>query len=99
MLKATGVDGIYTGDPHTDPNAELLPYLTYQQVLERNLRVMDAAAISLCRDNDIPIVVFKLMEESNIRRVTCGEAIGSVVSNQLPEAVSQTSKIKDEEDL
>lgn len=82
LLKATGVDGIYTGDPHQDPDAELLPHLTYQEVLERNLRVMDAAAISLCRDNGIPIVVFKLMQESNIRRVTCGESIGSVVSNQ-----------------
>jgi uridylate kinase len=87
LLKATGVDGIYTSDPHTDPSAELLPHLTYQQVLERNLRVMDAAAISLCRDNEIPIVVFKLMEESNIRRVACGVPIGSVVSNQAPEAV------------
>ena len=86
LLKATNVDGVYTSDPHTDAEAVLLPHLTYQEVLERNLRVMDAAAISLCRDNDIPIVVFKLMEESNIRRVTCGESIGSVVSSVKPEA-------------
>ena len=82
LLKATSVDGIYSSDPHRDSDAELLPHLTYQQVLERNLRVMDAAAISLCRDNGIPIVVFKLMEASNIRRVICGESIGSVVSDE-----------------
>ena len=82
LLKATGVDGIYTADPRLDPEAELVPHLTYQQVLERNLRVMDAAAISLCRDNEIPIVVFKLMEAANIRRVVCGERIGSIVSTR-----------------
>jgi len=80
LLKATNVAGIYSSDPQRNPDAELLQHLTYQQVLERNLRVMDVAAISLCRDNGIPIVVFKLMEESNICRVTCGESIGSVVS-------------------
>ena len=82
LLKATGVDGIYTADPKLDPEAERLSHVTFQQVLERNLRVMDAAAISLCRDNDIPIVVFKLMEASNIRRVVCGERIGTVVSER-----------------
>ena len=81
LLKATGVDGIYTADPMQDPKAELIPHFTYQQVLEQNLRVMDAAAVSLCRDNEIPIVVFKLMEQANIRRVVCGERIGSVVSS------------------
>ena len=80
LLKATGVDGVYTADPRQDPDAERVPHLTYQQVLERNLRVMDAAAISLCRDNEIPIIVFKLMEEANIQRVVCGERIGSMVS-------------------
>jgi len=86
LLKATDVDGIYTADPQVAPDAELLRHLTYQQVLEKNLRVMDAAAISLCRDNDIPIVVFRLLEAGNIRRVVCGEAIGSVVSGTLPTA-------------
>ena len=80
LLKATSVDGIYSSDPAQDSDAELLPTLTYQQVLERNLRIMDAAAISLCRDNSIPIVVFKLMEPGNIRRVVCGETVGSRVS-------------------
>ena len=84
LLKATGVDGIYTADPRLDPKAELLPIITYQQVLERDLKVMDAAAISLCRDNKLPIKVFKLLEPGNIRRVVCGEDVGSLVVHALP---------------
>jgi uridylate kinase len=79
LLKATQVDGVYSADPNRDPQAELLPRVTYQQVLERNLQVMDAAAISLCRDNQMPIAVFNLMCPGNIRRVVLGEAVGSVV--------------------
>jgi uridylate kinase len=81
LLKATAVEGVYSADPDLDPNAEFQPHLTYQQVLEQNLRVMDAAAISLCRDNDVPIVVFKLMESDNIRRVVTGESVGSWVGD------------------
>jgi uridylate kinase len=81
LLKATSVDGVYSSDPATDPEAELLDRLTYQEVLERNLRVMDAAAISLCRDNSIPIVVFELLEPGNIRRVVCGEPVGSWIGD------------------
>ena len=83
LLKATGVDGVYTADPRLDPTAELLRIVTYQQVLERNFRVMDAAAISLCRDNSLPIAVFKLLEPGNIRRVVCGEPVGSLVRATL----------------
>ena len=79
LLKGTNVDGVYTADPAKDSAAELLHEVSYQQVLEKNLRVMDTAAISLCRDNDIPIIVFKLMEPGNLRRVVCGESVGSVV--------------------
>lgn len=79
LLKATRVAGIYTADPRLDPTASLLPSVTYQQVLERNLRFMDAAAISLCRDNGVPIVLFDLTERGNIRRVVTGEPVGSVV--------------------
>jgi len=79
VLKATSVDGVYSADPKLDPDAVLLADLSYQDVLEKNLRIMDAAAISLCRDNGIPIIVFKLMEAGNIRRVVCGEEIGSRV--------------------
>ncbi len=83
LLKATSVAGIYTADPRLDPDAVLLPAVTYQQVLERNLRFMDAAAISLCRENDLPIVLFGLQQKGNIRRVASGERIGSVVCAQL----------------
>jgi len=79
LLKATSVDGIYTADPRQDSSAELLREVTYQHVLEKNLRVMDAAAISLCRDNHLPIVVFNLLRKGNIRRVVLGEQIGSTV--------------------
>ena len=79
LLKATQVDGVYSDDPKKNPDAEFLAEVTYQQVLEKNLRVMDTAAISLCRDNDIPIIVFRLMEPGNLRRVVCGESVGSVV--------------------
>ena len=79
LLKATQVDGVYTADPKRDPGAELLSEVTYQQVLERNLRVMDAAAISLCRDNGLPIAVFNLSKHGNIRRVVLGERVGSIV--------------------
>jgi uridylate kinase len=79
LLKATKVDGVYSADPAKDPSAVLLRSLTYQEVLERNLQVMDAAAISLCRDNAIPIAVFNLFQPGNIRRVVAGEDLGSVV--------------------
>jgi len=79
LLKGTRVEGIYTADPRTDPNAELLSEVTYQKVVERDLRVMDTAAISLCRDNSIPIAVFDLTQPGNVRRVVCGERVGSIV--------------------
>jgi uridylate kinase len=79
LLKATKVDGLYTADPEQDPNAVLLPEVTYQEVLERDLRVMDTAAISLCRDNGIPIAIFDMMAPGNVRRVVTGERVGSIV--------------------
>jgi uridylate kinase len=79
LLKGTRVEGIYTADPNVDPDAELLPEITYQEVVEQDLRVMDTAAISLCRDNDIPIAVFDLSPDGNVRRVVRGERIGSIV--------------------
>ena len=72
ILKATKVDGIYSADPMTDATAELFNEITYRQVLERQLRVMDASAISLCMDNDLPIIVFNMKEPGNIRRVITG---------------------------
>jgi uridylate kinase len=79
LLKATKVDGLYSADPEVDASAELLREVTYQEVLEKDLKVMDTAAISLCRDNGIPIAIFNLMTPGNIRRVVCGEQVGSVV--------------------
>ena len=79
LLKATKVDGIYSADPRLDEHAELLPELTYQQLLERDLKIMDAAAVSLCRDNGMPIAVFNLLTTGSIRRVVLGEKVGSVV--------------------
>lgn len=80
LLKATAVDGIYSSDPELDPDARLLPEISYHEVLSQDLKIMDAAAISLCRDNGIPIKVFRLMTPGNIGRVVRGEAVGSIVT-------------------
>ncbi len=73
ILKATKVDGIYSADPMIDSNAVRFHEITYQQVLEKQLKVMDASAISLCMDNNLPIVVFNMREAGNIGRVVSGE--------------------------
>jgi len=80
ILKGTKVDGVYTADPMLDPEAKKFPTISYLQVLEKQLKVMDATAISLCMDNNLPIVVFDLREPGNIRRVVLGEAVGTTVS-------------------
>jgi len=80
ILKGTKVNGVYTADPMLDPHATKYPTISYLQVLERQLKVMDATAISLCMDNKLPIVVFDLREPGNIRRVVMGELIGTTVS-------------------
>jgi uridylate kinase len=80
ILKATKVDGIYSGDPQLDPDAVLLPRVTYIEVLNRGLRVMDTTAISLCMENKLPIGVFNLNTPGNLRRVVIGEpGVGSFV--------------------
>ena len=80
ILKATKVDGVFTADPALDPTATRVDNISYLQVLERQLKVMDATAISLCMDNKIPIVVFNLRTPGNIRRAVLGEPVGSLVS-------------------
>ncbi len=80
LLKATSVDGIYTADPKLDPSATKLPGLTYNDILRLNLRVMDQAAVSLCKDNNMPMMVFSMKEQGNIVRVVQGEKLGSVVT-------------------
>jgi len=73
IMKATKVEGVYSADPMLDETAELFNEITYRQVLERQLKVMDASAISLCMDNNLPIIVFNMREPGNIRRVVTGE--------------------------
>jgi uridylate kinase len=80
ILKGTKVDGIYTADPMVDHTATKFDRISYLNVLERGLKVMDATAISLCMDNRLPIVVFNLRTSGNLRRVISGEAVGTVVS-------------------
>ena len=80
ILKATKVDGVFTADPALDPSATRVDKISYLQVLEQRLKVMDATAISLCMDNQLPIVVFNLRTPGNIRRAVLGEAVGSLVS-------------------
>ena len=81
ILKATKVDGVFTADPHLDPTATRLDTISYLEVLEKQLKVMDATAISLCMDNRLPIVVFNLRKPGNIRKAVLGEQVGSVVSS------------------
>src|SRR5512136_1874294 len=79
LLKATKVDGVYTDDPKKNPAATKYRQLSYLDVLKKNLKVMDSTAISLCMDNDLPIVVFDSTQRGNVRRVVLGEEIGTVV--------------------
>ena len=79
ILKATKVDGIYDADPMLNPSAKKFDQISYLNVLERGLKVMDATAISLCMDNKLPIVVFNLKTMGNLRRVIMGEAVGTTV--------------------
>jgi uridylate kinase len=79
LLKATKVDGIYEADPVTHPDAARIDSLSHQDALARGIRVMDSTAFSLCMDNDIPIIVFKLMGKGNLRRCVEGERVGSIV--------------------
>jgi len=82
ILKATKVDGVYTADPAKDPTAVRYESLTYLEVLKRGLQVMDSTATSLCMDNNLPIIVFDLNRRGNIRKVVCGEAIGTLVKGE-----------------
>jgi uridylate kinase len=81
ILKATKVDGVYTADPMKDSSAELLKVISHKEVLTRGLRVMDATAISLCMENDLPIVVFKMGESDNLIKILTGEDVGTLVGS------------------
>jgi uridylate kinase len=80
IMKGTKVDGIYSADPMTDPDATKFDRISYISVLERGLKVMDATAISLCMDNKLPIMVFNLRTAGNLRRAIMGDAVGTIVS-------------------
>ena len=80
LLKATSVDGIYTADPKLDATATRFAQITYVEILSRNLRVMDTSAVAMCRDNNMPLMVFSMRETGNIVRVVKGEPLGSLVT-------------------
>jgi uridylate kinase len=82
LLKATKVDGIYTADPLKDKNAKKLDRITYKEVITNGIKVMDSTAVSLCMENNIPIIVFDVRKEGNLERVVKGESIGSLVDGE-----------------
>ena len=79
LLLAKNTDYVYTADPKVDPNAQPIPEIGYVEVIDRGLSVMDNSALTLCMDNRIPILVFGLKAENSIRRVACGERIGTII--------------------
>ena len=84
ILKATKVDGVFSDDPIKTPDATFFPEISYLDILNRGLKVMDSTAISLCMDNALPIIVFNLQEPGNIRRALLGEPIGTLVHAAEP---------------
>lgn len=86
LMAKNGVDGVYDSDPKTNSDAEKFDHLTYLDVLNKDLKVMDATAISMCMDNDIDLVVFNMNEKGNIKKAVEGTAEGTVISAKAPEA-------------
>jgi len=82
VLKATNVDGVYSADPRVDRTAKKFTRVSFTDVLKRRLNVMDATAVSLCRENNLPIIVFNLNRSGNIRRAVCGEPVGTMVADK-----------------
>jgi uridylate kinase len=82
LLKGTSVDGVYDSDPKKNPNANRFETVSYDKVLAYNLKVMDASAVALCRDNNIPIVVFSIREPGNLARVLAGEGVQTIVQGE-----------------
>lgn len=82
IVKATKVDGVYTADPMTNPDATMIESMTYQDVLHNQLKVIDPAAISLCSENNIPVIVINIFKEGNITRALRGEKVGTIISNE-----------------
>jgi len=82
LFKGTSVDGVYTADPKVDKTATRYDHLSYSKVLGDDLKVMDAAAVALCRDNDIPIVIFNIREPGNLAKVLAGDGTATIVQNE-----------------
>jgi uridylate kinase len=82
LLKATKVDGVYPADPETTPGIQKIDSLTYLEVLQRQLKVMDATAISLAMDNNMPVIVFNLTKPGSIKKVVMGEPVGTIVKGE-----------------
>ncbi len=82
LLKGTSVDGVYDKDPKQAADATRFNTISYSRVLSDNLKVMDAAAVALCRENDIPIVVFSIREKGNVARVLAGEGVQTIVQKE-----------------
>jgi len=80
ILKATKVDGVYSDDPMKNPEATFYPRLTYMDIVQNELRAMDLTAVTLCKDNDIPIVVFNMYKPGNLKKVVMGEKVGTLIS-------------------
>ena len=81
LMAKNGVEGVYDSDPATNPEAKFIPEISHREAIERELRVMDSTALSLCMDNGLPIYVFNMGDESNIDRIVGGERVGTLVSN------------------
>jgi uridylate kinase len=82
LMAKNGVEGVYTGDPKTDPDATFLPKITFMEAIEKRLRVMDLTALTLCMENELPINVFNMDDERNIERIVSGERVGTLVTNE-----------------
>ena len=80
LMAKNGVEGVYTADPALDPAAQFLPTVTYMDAIQRQLRVMDATALTLCMENGLPIYVFNMDDEANIAKIVCGDRVGTLVS-------------------
>ena len=80
LMAKNGVEGVYTADPKTDPQAQFIDRITHMEAIQQQLRVMDATALTLCMENNLPIHVFNMDDEGNIDRIVCGERVGTVVT-------------------
>jgi uridylate kinase len=81
MLKGTRVDGVYTSDPEKDPEAEKYEELTFNEALQKELRILDLTAFTMCKENDLPIIVFNMNEKGTLKKLISGEKVGTLVKN------------------